>query len=161
VAKVMRESKELEMVQVTDFARRIERAVDKMLQLISELLDFAKMEKGTFSVEPCAETVQNIILPVVEGLKPLADAKQQTIEFHFEANVPEVAADSRHAARIVSNLLSNSIKFTRKGGRIVISARQRDQTILTSISDEGPGIPSEHLSKVFERYWQAEETKRQ
>jgi signal transduction histidine kinase len=60
----------------------------------------------------------------------------------------------------VSNLLSNSIKFTRKGGRIVVSARQRDNTILISVSDEGPGIPSEHLSKVFERYWQAEETKR-
>jgi len=95
-----------------------------------------------------------------ETLQPLADAKQQTIESHVESNVPEVTADSRLAGRVVSNLLSNSIKFTRKGGRIVVSARQRDNTILISVSDEGPGIPAEHLSKVFERYWQAEETKR-
>ena len=160
VANVIRESKELDTVHVTEFVNKTQRAVDRMLQLISDLLDFDKMEKGTFFVEPYTETVQNIVLPVIDVLKPLADAKQQTIESYVEPDVPEVAADSRHAGRVVSNLLSNSIKFTRKGGRIVVSARQRDNTILISVSDEGPGIPSEHLSKVFERYWQAEETKR-
>ena len=59
-----------------------------MLQLISDLLDFAKMEKGTFSVEPYADRVPNIIMPVIDALKPLADAKQQTIECHIESNVP-------------------------------------------------------------------------
>ena len=160
VANVMRESKDLDTVHVSEFVSKIQRAADRMLQLISDLLDFDKMEKGTFFVEPYTETVQSIILPVIDALKPLADAKQQTIESYVEPDVPEVAADSRHAGRVVSNLLSNSIKFTRKGGRIVVSARQRDNTILISVSDEGPGIPSEHLSKVFECYWQAEATKR-
>jgi PAS domain S-box-containing protein len=80
VANVMRESKDLDTVHVSEFVSKIQRAADRMLQLISDLLDFDKMEKGTFFVEPYTETVQSIILPVIDALKPLADAKQQTIE---------------------------------------------------------------------------------
>jgi signal transduction histidine kinase len=109
VANVMRESKELDTVHVTEFVNKTQRAVDRMLQLISDLLDFDKMEKGTFFLEPYTETIQKIIHPVIDVLKPLADAKQQTIESYVEPDVPEVAADSRHAGRVVSNLLSNSI----------------------------------------------------
>jgi signal transduction histidine kinase len=57
-------------------------------------------------------------------------------------------------------LLGNAVKFTREGGKIAVSAQQRGSGIVVSISDEGPGIPSENLSKVFDRFWQAEETKR-
>src|SRR6185369_16510053 len=74
--------------------------------------------------------------------------------------LPEVAADNHRVGQVVSNLLSNAIKFTRQGGKIVVSARQRHNTIVVSVSDEGPGIPRENLSKVFDRFWQAEETRR-
>jgi signal transduction histidine kinase len=160
VARMLRQSGELEMAQVAEYSNKIERAVDKMLELISEISDTSKMENGTFTVAPQAETLKNLIVPAIEGMRPLAEAKQQPMEYNIESNLPEVAADGPRVGQVLSNLLSNSIKFTRKGGRIVVSARQRDNTILISVTDEGPGIPSEHLSKVFDWYWQAEETKR-
>jgi signal transduction histidine kinase len=149
----------LETDQITEFANKIQRAVDKMLQLISNLLDFSKIESGTFSVDRHVEALQHIIPPVVDGMKTLAEAKQQTIECRIEANLPEVAADRHRVEQVVSNLLSNAIKFTRQGGSIVVSAQERDETVVVSVSDEGPGIPREHLSKVFDRFWQAEKAR--
>jgi PAS domain S-box-containing protein len=159
VAKVLRQSKELETDKIAEFSNKIERAADKMLLLISQLLDFSKIESGTFSVAPQAETLKDIILPAIDGMKPLAEAKQQTIEIHIESNLPEVAADGARVGQVLSNLLSNAIKFGRRGGKIVVSARKQDHTVVVCVSDDGPGIPQENLSKVFDRYWQASETK--
>ena len=159
VAKMLRQSGELETDQIAEYSNKIERAADKMLQLISQLLDFSKIEHGTFSVAPQAETLKNIILPAIDGMKPLAEAKQQTIECHIESNLPEVAADGPRVGQVLSNLLSNAIKFSRQGGEIVVSAREQDNTIVVCVSDSGSGIARENLSRVFDRYWQAEDAK--
>jgi signal transduction histidine kinase len=60
---------------------------------------------------------------------------------------------------VVSNLIGNAIKFTPKEGKIRISARQRDHKIVVSVADSGPGIPREHLSKIFDRFWRTPGTK--
>jgi PAS domain S-box-containing protein len=161
VSKMLRRSGELEMSQVAEYSNKIERAVDKMLQLISEISDSSKIENGTFSVAPQAETLKNLILPTIDGMKPLAEAKQQIIEYHIESTLPEVAADGPRVGQVLSNLLSNAIKFTRKGGKIAVSAREQDKSAVICVSDDGPGIARENLSKVFDRYWQSEETKRE
>jgi PAS domain S-box-containing protein len=148
-----------QIMQRSDLADRIQRAVERMRLLISDLLDFSKMESGTFSIVLSACSPEKLILPVIDGMKTLAEAKQQTLEWRIEPNLPEVAADGRRIGQVLSNLLSNAIKFTGEGGRIVVSARQRDDSIVISVSDEGPGIPQENLLKVFDRFWQAEKTK--
>jgi signal transduction histidine kinase len=131
-----------------------------MLLLISDLLDFSRIQSGTFSVEPHPETLESIILPVIDGMKTVVESRQQSIECCIASNLPKVSADARRVGQVLSNLLSNAIKFTDERGKIVVSARQRGGAIVVSVSDEGPGIPSENLSKVFDRFWQAEETKR-
>ena len=90
----------------------------------------------------------------------MAEAKQQTVECHIESNLPEVAADGHRVGQVVSNLLSNAIKFMRQGGKIIVSARRRGNSFVVSVSDEGPGIARKNLSKAFDRFWQAEETRR-
>jgi PAS domain S-box-containing protein len=159
VAKMLRQSGELETAQLAEYSNKIERAADKMLNLISQISDSSKIENGTFSVAPQAETLENIILPAIDGMKPLAEAKQQTIECRIESNLPEVAADGPRVGQVLSNLVSNGIKFSRQGSKIVVTAQERDNTIMVCVSDEGPGIQRENLSKVFDRYWQAEDTK--
>jgi signal transduction histidine kinase len=160
VANLLRNSHAMEVSQITEFADKIQRAVDRMLVLISDLLDFSKIESGTFSIEPRDETAENVILPVIEGMKAIADAKQQTIELRIESDLPNVNVDARRVGQVAANLLNNSIKFTPVGGRIVVSARQQENCIVVSVLDEGPGISPENLSKVFDRFWQAKGTQR-
>jgi PAS domain S-box-containing protein len=159
VAKMLRQSGELETAQLAEYSKKIERAVDKMLQLISQILDSSKIENGTFSVALQATTLKDIILPTIDGMKPLADAKQQSIECHIEPSLPEVAADGPRVEQVLSNLLSNAIKFSCRGGKIVVSAQEQAHTVVVCVSDDGPGIAPENLAKVFDRYWQATETK--
>jgi signal transduction histidine kinase len=159
VAKMLRESGELETAQVAEYSNKIDRAVDKMVHLISRILDYSKIENGTFSVALQAKTLKDIILPAIDGMKPLAENKQQSIDCRLESNLPEVAADGPRVEQVLSNLLSNATKFGRQSGKVVVSAREQDNAIVVCVSDDGPGIPRENLAKVFDRYWQAEDTK--
>src|SRR5262249_56218481 len=83
----------------------------------------------------------------------------EKIEWNIEWKREEVAGDGRSVGQVLSNLLSNAIKFSRQGGEIVVSAREQDNTIVVCVSDSGSGIAPENLSKVFDRYWQAEDAK--
>jgi PAS domain S-box-containing protein len=142
--------------KLREVADKIQRAVDRMLLLIADLLDFAKIDSGTFSVEPRPVQLANAIGPAIDGQKVLAEARQQTLEVRLPAALPEVAVDARRIGQVISNLLGNAIKFTPEGGRIQVSARQQGNKIIVSVSDAGPGIRPEHLPRVFDRFWQAE-----
>jgi len=67
--------------------------------------------------------------------------------------------DAHRVGQVVSNLVSNAFNFTPKEGTIRVSAWQRDQQIVVSVADTGPGIPQEDLSKIFDRFWRAPGTK--
>jgi signal transduction histidine kinase len=127
--------------------------------LISNLLDFSKIQSGTFSVDVHAGPLDAMVLPVIDGVRTLADAKHQKIELNLSPELPEVLADSHRIGQVLSNLRGNAIKFTPDGRTIRVSARRQSETLVSCVSDEGPGIPAEHLSRVFDRFWQAKETK--
>src|SRR5262249_40291142 len=85
--------------------------------------------------------------------------KRQTLEVNVPSSLPSVAIDAHRIGQVVSNLISNAIKFTPQEGTIRVAARQRDHKIVVSVADTGPGIPQEHLSKVFDRFWRTPGTK--
>jgi len=99
VAKMLRQSGELETGQIAEYSNKIERAADKMLNLISQISDSSKIENGTFSVAPQAETLKSIVMPAIDGTNPLAEAKEQTIESHkgssFLFTLPLATPDTR------------------------------------------------------------------
>jgi PAS domain S-box-containing protein len=149
----------LEGSQLQDFANRIQRSVSQMQTLIGDLLDFAKIQAGTFSVEIFRESLLGIVLPLREVFQSLADAKKLHLDVEISQQLSEVACDGSRIAQVISNLLGNAIKFTPEGGTVRLFAVETKGGVLVSVSDTGPGIPSEQLSKVFDRFWQAKETK--
>jgi signal transduction histidine kinase len=144
---------------VREFANKIQRSTDRMEALIADLLDFARIQSGTFSVAPSANKLSRVVMPVIDRLRALAEAKRQTLEVDLPVSLPHVAVDSHRIGQVVSNLVSNAIKFTPQEGAIRISSHQRDREIVVSVADTGPGIPQEYLSKIFDRFWRAPGTK--
>jgi PAS domain S-box-containing protein len=144
----------LEANGAKEFVRKIYRSTDQMESLIADLLDFAKIQSGTFSVERSAKKLHQVIIRVIDSIRIQAEAKRQTLEVDLPSSLPDVAVDARRIGQVVSNLVRNAIKFTPQAGTIRISARQEDQRIVVSIADTGPGIPQEHLVQIFERFWQ-------
>ena len=97
---------------------------------------------------------------VCAKLRPLAEEKNQVLETDLPATIPNIAVDAQRLRQVLSNLIGNAIKFTPPEGRIRVSARV-EKDVVVSVSDTGPGIPKENLSKIFDRFWQVPGTKHQ
>jgi signal transduction histidine kinase len=69
--------------------------------------------------------------------------------------LPEALADGARVGRVLTNLIGNAIKFTPAGGRIEVTAYQRDGALCFTVTDTGPGIPADQLPKLFDPFWQA------
>jgi PAS domain S-box-containing protein len=159
VAQLLQKLKQLEKSKVDEYAERIHRSVENMQTLIGDLLDFGKIQAGTFAVEMSRENITDIIQWAFDSIKPLAETKKIGLEIRIEPELPFVACDAARIKQVLSNLLGNAIKFTPEGGRVCLTAAGQEKDILVSVSDTGPGIPAEQLPKVFDRFWQAQETR--
>jgi signal transduction histidine kinase len=146
--------------RVKEFADKVRRSADEMDALINDLLDFARIQTGTFSIVTSPDRLSEVVMPVIERIRVQAEARHQKLEVDLPATLPEVAVDARRIGQVVSNLVGNSIKFTPEGGTIRVSARQQDGQIVVSVADTGPGIPQEHLPRIFDRFWQVPGTKK-
>jgi signal transduction histidine kinase len=160
VANVTRALKEIDVKKVREFANKVQRSADEMEMLIDDLLDFARIRSGTFSVAPSIGRLTEVVTPVIDRIRPQAEAKGQTLEIDLFASLPDVAVDARRIGQVVSNLVRNAIKFTPLDGTIRLSARQQGRQIMVCVADTGPGIPPEHLAKVFDRFWRVPGTQK-
>jgi PAS domain S-box-containing protein len=159
VAQWLRSCRGMEASQLETAAVKIERAVQKMLLLISDLLDLSKIRSGTLSVEFRPVGVDGLLMPVIESMRTQAEARRQTIDLNIASGLPLVWADPDRIGQVMSNLLGNAIKFSPEDSKILVSAVQETDCVVIGVSDRGPGIPPEYLQKVFDRYWQATEAK--
>jgi len=160
IAHVLRRFEQIEAGKLREFGWTLQRSVEKMDRLISDLLDFAKIQSGTFSVATSADQLNRVLTSVIDGIRAQAEAKRQTLLVELPPHLPEVALDDHRIGQVMSNLLGNAIKFTPEGGTIRVSARLNGNVVEVSVEDTGPGIPAEQLAKVFDRFWQAPETLR-
>lgn len=160
-ADLLLNEEKIDEKKIHKFADMIKRSTTQMQQLIGDLLEFAKIESGTFSVEIKEENLADILIPLVDGMRIKAESRKQNIDFRVMSDLPEVACDAPRISQVMSNLLGNAIKFTPIGGFINVTVIQQDDYVVVTVSDTGPGIPSDQLPKIFDRYWQAKETQRQ
>lgn len=133
----------------------IERAVGRMSRLIQDLLDVASIEAGQLSLARQRLSAAAIVAGVVDTQRPLAAAASLTLDLDAAADLPDIDADADRLLQVFENLIGNAVKFTHPGGAITLRARCRDDDVLFSVSDTGPGIRAEDVARLFDRYWQA------
>jgi len=123
-----------------------------LIEMISSLLDVSKMEHGEMQLDVSEFDVVAAVSDVVAKLESLRE--QRTIALDApDARVP-VIADSHLISRVIQNLLSNALKFTREDGEIRVGVEPRESEIRLSVSDNGPGIPQEYRERIFEKFGQ-------
>jgi PAS domain S-box-containing protein len=124
-------------------------------RLIQDLLDVASIERGQLSLQIRDQEPAQIVLQALHMFEVEAQHHGITLSATVPTNLPLVSADSARVIQVLSNLLRNAIKFTPEGGRINVSAEQRDGKVILSVRDSGLGIAHEHQARVFDRYWQS------
>ncbi|MFP3515763.1 ATP-binding protein [Pseudomonas sp. SIMBA_077] len=144
-------------------SRRIMTAIDTMQQatsrmniLLEDLLDTSKIEAGRYTITAQPLDVTQIFEEALSLLSPMANEKSVELSFHSEPDL-RVNADPERLFQVLSNLISNAIKFTPEQGKIVVAAQSSEADIVFSVRDSGKGIPAEQLSLIFDRYWTAKE----
>jgi signal transduction histidine kinase len=134
-------------------AARIERATDRMSRLIDDLLDAAKIEAGGLRIDRKPEEVSKIVDLAAEMLRPIADEKSVHVAARPPAADAVVPCDRHLIHRVLSNIIGNAVKFSPRGGAVVVRAECLPSEVLFTVSDEGPGIPAAHRAHIFDRYW--------
>ena len=143
-----------------ELAARIERASQRMLRLISDLLDASKIEAGVLRTAGKPEDVASLVNSAVDMFSPAATEKSIRLCPAAPSRQLAVLCERDLILRVFSNLIGNAIKFSPNGASISVVAEELSGQVHFSVADTGPGIPAEHLPHAFDRYWQQKDSDR-
>jgi PAS domain S-box-containing protein len=134
----------------------IERNAAAQKQIIEDLLDVSRIVAGKLRINTQPVDVLLAMHAAIDAVRPAAEAKQTNIRTHFEASDLIVKADFERLQQVLWNLLANAVKFTPAAGMVDVYLEQHDSLAEIRIEDSGPGIPTEFLPHIFERFSQAD-----
>jgi signal transduction histidine kinase len=127
----------------------IERASHSSLALVSDLLDLTLIEAGRLELKRKPVDLAALIRKNVEANGLLARRKSIALEAEIAADLPEVDADPARVEQVLTNFISNAIKYSQSGTSVSVRAAERDGEVLVEVRDQGQGIPAEELGKLF------------
>jgi signal transduction histidine kinase len=131
----------------------IDHHVRRLEALVGDLLEITKLEAGQIALVRQPTDLHQIAGRVVEGLRPLTERKGQTVRLHPTEAVSQVDVDRRRIEQVLTNILSNAIKFTPKQGQIEVRILETPDDLRVCVSDDGPGISAEDQGRIFDRFY--------
>ncbi len=140
--------------------RQIVQAATKLKRIVDEMVSLRQIDTGNIPVQIAPVDVAQVVRTVLEDLRLLAERKRQQVHVELPADLPPVQTDRQLLRIILNNLVSNAIKFTPEGGTIRLGAALAGQQLTISVADTGVGIPAEELERIFERFYQVEDSLR-
>lgn len=136
----------------------INRNVDRQARMVDDLLDISRIESNRMKFEMEGVDLHEALDHSIENIRRLSEDKGIYIEVQVPSPVPRVYADKDKLIQVFVNLLNNAVKFTPKGGKITVLARETARDIEVSVRDNGIGIDSESLEHVFDKFYQIDST---
>jgi len=152
----------------TSFLTTVRSNVDRMNTIVSDLNDLTKIQVGSLRLDFKAVSLREVFEDVIRSLRRQYEDKEQTIDLNIPDDIPQVWADPSRLGQITTNLISNAVKYTAKGGQIKIGV-ERDfsqggqqgslEMVHLWVQDTGMGIPLEDQEKIFQQYFRTEASK--
>ena len=157
----MQQKKDLTDKEKTAYRAAIDRQSNNVLTLVNQLLDVAKLRQGSEEPKWKRGNIVGYLQMTAETFRIYAGEKDVTLMFYSEKDVIEMDFVPSYIDKIISNLLSNAIKHTEAGDKIdfAISSGKSPDTIIMHISDTGEGIPEKDLERIFDFFYQCQETR--
>jgi PAS domain S-box-containing protein len=127
---------------------------ERLRKLVKDLLDLSKLESGKYEMKKEFVDFRRLVAEAVRPLRLPFEEKQIQLEFDVPERFPALFADPHQLIWVVTNLLSNALRFTDPGGSVHLTAKEEKDKLLVTVSDTGHGIPREHQETVFEKFVQ-------
>jgi NtrC-family two-component system sensor histidine kinase KinB len=137
-----------------DLLQAAHEEVHRMKALINDLLDLSKIEAGRIELEFESVPVQTLFDHVEAVFKSQMEMKAVALTSEVADGTPEVRADANKVTWVLTNLISNALRYVRRGGHISLMARRVGPQVHLSARDDGPGIPAEYQTKIFQKFVQ-------
>jgi PAS domain S-box-containing protein len=138
------------------FLTTIKSNTDRLTALINDLLDISRMETGRIRFEPRPLQIGEVIADVVNALAGQAEEKHQNLTYEVAAGLPDVTGDRDRLNQVLTNLVSNAIRYTPERGEIEVKAYLVEKAVRVDVRDTGIGIAPEDMAHIFERFYRAD-----
>lgn len=138
-----------------DFVRQIQENARRLKRIVDDLLDFARLEAGTFRLSVREADLRVKVRQVIESLRPLARDAKLEIQAEIAPGPLRIPMDPDRIEQVLLNLLANAIKFSPTGGIARIRVTKSAKSMRVEIEDQGIGIATEDIPRLFDRYYQA------
>jgi PAS domain S-box-containing protein len=135
----------------------IERQVTHMSRLLDDLLNVARITRGTLELRITTLEFTTVLGTAIEAARPFLDAKQHSLSVELPTEAPRLNADPIRLAQVFSNLLINAAKYTDPGGKIRVAASIEGDMLVVAIRDTGIGISPQMMPRLFEMFTQAQD----
>jgi signal transduction histidine kinase len=132
---------------------------DRLHRLVEDLLDLARIDAGQMAFSIAPVDLAAIIQSVTERLSLKASRKAIRLEGRV-GTLPPIAGDGDRLAQVITNLLDNAIKHAPSNGLVTVTGEVQGGWLLVHVDDNGPGIPPDELSRIFERFYQVDKSRR-
>ena len=119
---------------------------------LKKLIESYKYDSGQKILNLTSTDLGNLINKVISLLKEIADSKQISITTKIQEDLPQIQTDTKEIEKVLYTIIENSITYTQKGGNIIIKSYRKQDKIITSVTDNGPGLTQKVKNKLFERY---------
>ncbi|HVG25561.1 MAG TPA: GAF domain-containing protein, partial [Thermoanaerobaculia bacterium] len=139
-----------------DAVDAIEKSASVQMQLIEDILDMSRIMAGKLRIQSATVDMRGVVESALTTVRPAAENKGVEIISSFAAVIPQVSGDGYRLQQVVWNLLTNAVKFTSRGGTILVRLSPGDDGVCLTVRDSGIGIDPEFLPHVFERFRQAD-----
>jgi len=129
---------------------------ERLTDLVDDLLDISNLDQGSMRIEKESLMLDRLVNNLLVS-QWRHKAVEHKIESHFPPEFPSIQADPRRIEQVLNNMVENSIKYSQKGGRIIISGDvdTDNKSVTVTVQDEGAGISEEYLERIFERFYRA------
>jgi signal transduction histidine kinase len=158
VSTLRREDASWDREVIQDSLAVIEEEADRLTGLIEDLLDASRLQAGALAINLSDVAIDALARRIAERFRTQAPQHKFVVEFpdHF----PVILGDEDRLAQVLSNLVSNAIKYSPSGGEICISGEARPEQIIVCVSDQGPGIAAGDIPYVFDRFYRSSDASR-
>ena len=129
------------------------RNIDRLGRLIDDVLDFQKLNAGKMKFDLQAAPIEGVVEESCATMRAYAEKRQVHMTMEIEPDLPAIVFDGDRMVQVLTNLISNAVKFTPEGGRVCVSVLRRDDNLAIRVSDTGYGIPKESLPRIFDRFY--------
>lgn len=142
--------------QVDTALNTIEQNSNNLLQLVNQMLDLAKLEQGKLTLNTTQSDIVSYIQHLAHSFSGIAQEKSISLKFKSDIDELKMDFDAEKMRQILTNLMSNAIKFSAEDSQITIAVKTKNDTLKISVNDEGLGIPEDQLPHIFDRFFQVE-----